>query len=82
MATPLTWTRIKDLIDNNVARRFRVTQPDAKVRDGIIRQFTSQSVGRWGYCVVGDSIILGVEDPEDIEIVKRMFYPSRRRRPA
>jgi hypothetical protein len=79
MVQPLSWPRIQALIDNNVARRFRVREADKARRDAVIRQFVSRAAGRWGFCVVGDDILLGIEDPEDIQLVKVLFYTAFRK---
>lgn len=76
MVQPLSWPQIKLLLDNNVARRFRVKEADKAKREGMIRQFVHKTTGRWGYCHMGDSLLLGVEDPEDIQLVKVLFYTT------
>lgn len=80
MVAPLSWPTMQRLLDSNVVARFRIKEADPKRRDGVIRQFTSQTMGRWGFCVVGDSLILAVEDPEDITLVKKSFYKSWKRK--
>ena len=79
MVQPISWPQIKTLLDANVARRFRIKESDRAKRDGIIRQFNHKATGRWGFCHTDDSLLLGVEDPEDIQMVKVMFYQSWRK---